>query len=196
MKYICATLLCAGAAGCGPSLSYQSIRPVPELPPAAATAARGTADEAARLPDEDQVLIVSEVIRRFYLPLRGQARWIDPRPLAHRRSAAADSASPPEENRALEIVLATGMANVCPLTEANLRCRGLPGGVLRFSEPYALGNAARPDSARVFARYTPIQRGAAPGPGPGEEMEFTLARRDAGWTLLSRRGVAGSGPTP
>lgn len=167
-------------------INRQSVRPIPELPPAPSGAMRGTAESAARIADEDQVMIIRAVIRRFFRPLRGQARWIDPQPLAHARSAAADSAMPLEENWVLDIVTATGLSNVCPLSEGNLRCQGMPGGVLRFSEPYAVG----PDSALVYATYTPVQRGAAPRPARGAtEIEFHLARRDGAWTIVNRRSL-------
>lgn len=89
-----------------------------------------------------------------------------------------------EENWVLDIVTATGLSNVCPLTEGNLRCQGLPGGVLRFSEPYAAGA----DSAFVFATYTTVQRGEPPKAGEsGVEMEFHLVRRGGTWAILSKR---------
>jgi hypothetical protein len=128
-------------------------------------------------------MIIREVIRRFFRPLRGQARWLDPQPLAHRRTTAADSAMPREENWVLDIAMATGLSNVCPLTESNVRCRGLPGGVLRFSEPYLAGA----DSAIVYATYHPVQRGETPRPGTGSEIEFHLARRDSLWVIVNRR---------
>jgi hypothetical protein len=180
-------------AACGAgAISRSSVRPIPELPAMAAPPLRGTAESAARLGDEDQVMIIREVIRRFFRPLRGQARWLDPQPLAHQRAAAADSAVAPEENWVLDIATATGLNNVCPLTEANLRCRGLPGGVLRFSEPYSVGA----DSAVVYARYTPVQRGETPRAGHGSEMEFHLVRRDQVWTIATRRTILGATTPP
>ena len=185
-----ATTLSACVAG---GINRQSVRPVPELPPAPSSATRGTADAASRIADEDQVMIIREVIRRFFRPLRGQARWLDPQPLAHQRSVAADSAMPLEENWVLDIVTATGLSNVCPLSEGNLRCQGMPGGVLRFSEPYSVG----PDSALVYAGYTPVQRGAAPRASRGStEIEFHLARRDGAWTIVNRRSLHGSPGAP
>jgi hypothetical protein len=183
-------LVCAVLAACvAGTINRQSMRPIPEMPSAPAPETRGTAEAASRIADEDQVMIIREVIRRFFRPLRGQARWLDPQPLAHRRSAAADSAMAREENWVLDIVMATGLSNVCPLTEANRRCQGLPGGVLRFSEPYSLSA----DSAIVFATYSPVQRGTAPKPGSGSEIEFHLVRRDTTWGIVNRRTLIAGG---
>ena len=177
-------LALATLAACGAGvINRQSMRPVPELPNAVASETRGTAEAASRIGDEDQVMILREVIRRFFRPLRGQARWVDPQPLAHRRSPAADSAMPREENWVQDIVMAVGLSNVCPLTESNLRCRGLPGGVLRFSEPYSAGA----DSAIVYATYNAVQRGETPRGGTGSELEFHMVRRDTMWALVNRR---------
>jgi hypothetical protein len=185
-------LLCAIAACGAGTISRQSTRPIPELPTAAASDVRGTPAAAALIADEDQVMIIREVIRRFFRPLRGQARWIDPQPFAHRRSAAADSAMPLEENWVLDIVTATGLSNVCPLSEGNLRCQGMPGGVLRFSEPYAAGT----DSAVVYAVYTPVQGGAAPRSRAGMELEFHLARREGAWAIVNRRSLQSVATSP
>jgi hypothetical protein len=177
-------------AGCGAGMiTRQSMRPIPEMPPAPAPEARGSAEAASRIGDENQVMIIREVVRRFFRPLRGQARWIDPQPLAHRRSRGADSAMALEENWVLDIVTAVGLTNVCPLTEGNLRCRGMPGTVLRFSEPYSAG----PDSAVVYALPTAVQRGETPRSAPGSEIEFHLARRDGAWTIVNRRTLYGAG---
>jgi hypothetical protein len=180
-----ASCVALGACGAG-TISRQSTRPIPDLPPSAASDIRGTPEAASRIGDEDQVMIIREVIRRFFRPLRGQVRWIDPQPLAHRRSRSADSAMALEETWVLDIVTATGLSNVCPLTEGNLRCQGMPGGVIRFSEPYA----AATDSAFVFATYTPVERGEAPkAGGSGVELEFHLARRNGAWTIASKRTI-------
>jgi hypothetical protein len=180
-------LLAATVTACGTGMfSRQSMRPIPEMPPAAASETRGTTEAASRISDEDQVMIIREVIRRFFRPLRGQARWVDPQPLSHRRSRSADSAMALEENWVLDIVTAVGLSNVCPLTEGNLRCRGMPGAVLRFSEPYSAG----PDSAVVYAVPTPVQRGEAPRSAPGPEIEFHLVRRDAVWMIVNRRTLS------
>jgi hypothetical protein len=177
-----ATALAACGAG---TINRQSMRPIPEMPSTIASETRGTAEAASRIADEDQVMIIREVVRRFFRPLRGQARWLDPQPLAHARTRSADSVVALEQNWVLDIVTAVGLPNVCPLTEANLRCQGMPGGVLRFSEPYASGA----DSAIVFATYTPVRRGEAPKAGRGSELEFHLARRDGAWMIVNRRSI-------
>ena len=180
-------LAAVALAGCGAGMiTRQSMRPIPEMPPAAAPETRGTAEAASRIGDENQVMIIREVVRRFFRPLRGQARWIDPQPLSHRRSQGSDSAMALEENWVLDIVTAIGLSNVCPLTEGNLRCRGMPGTVLRFSEPYSAGG----DSAIVYALPTAVQRGAAPTSAPGSEIEFHLARRDGAWVIVNRRTLS------
>jgi hypothetical protein len=176
-------------AGCAGMITRQSMRPIPEMPPVAASETRGTAEAASRIGDEHQAMIIREVVRRFFRPLRGQARWIDPQPLSHRRSGSADSAMALEENWVLDIVLAIGLTNVCPLTEGNLRCRGMPGAVLRFSEPYWAG----PDSAVVYALPTAVQRGETPTSSPGSEIEFHLARRAGAWVIVNRRTLSVAG---
>lgn len=131
---------------------------------------------------DDQAAIVGEVVNRFYRPLMAQARWIDPQLLAHERTPAADSNARVDHERAFAIVEAIGLRRVCHLTDANERCRGLSGGVLRFSPAYAVGSSGL-DSALVYARYTPIGYGAA------GEIEFFVARTEGRWRLISRRDV-------
>lgn len=179
---------CAGTA-----VTRDVLRPIPEhAPRAVATDVRGTAREAARVPLDQQYAILAEVVRRFYRPMMQQARWIDPRPLAHQRTSEADSLVKENPDWALAIVEATNVRRVCPLNEANSQCRGMNGGVLRFSAPYALG--ASGDSALVFVRYAPVRFGV------DSEMEFLMARYNGTWQIASRRTmptiVATSGPKP
>jgi hypothetical protein len=112
-----------------------------------------------------------------------QARWIDPRPLAHERTILADSGVAPDHDRAIAIVEATGLRRVCPLTEANAQCQGRDGGILRVSPAYAVG-AHGTDSALVYVRYTPRSYGAA------SEMEFFMTRQDSVWEITSRRALS------
>jgi hypothetical protein len=168
----------------GTAITRESLRPIPEHPasPSASPLVRGTEQAAARAPGDQQVAIIREVVRRFYRPLMSHARWIDPKPLAHQRTRAADSLAAVDESWALAIVQAVGLSRVCPLTEANAQCRGRQGGVLRFSKPYVVG-AGGTDSALVYARYTPVSFGVQ------SEIEFFVVRRDGAWQVVSRRGM-------
>ena len=166
------------------ALSRETLRPIPEHPARADKPAhlRGTAQAASLLSDEAQVAIASGVIRVFYRPLMAQARWIDPRPLAHERTILADSTVQPDLDRAIAIAQATGLRRVCPLTEANAQCQGRDGGILRISPAYGVG-ARGTDSALVYVRYTPRSYGAA------SEIEFFMTRRDSAWAITSRRSL-------
>jgi hypothetical protein len=187
---ICLSLL----AGCaGTALTREVLVPIPEhAPRAVATDVRGTAREAARIAPDQQYAILAEVVRRFYRPMMQQARWIDPRPLGHQRARDADSLVKENPDWALAIVEAANVRRVCPLNEANAQCRGMNGGVLRFSTPYGVG--ATGDSALVFVRYTPVRFGVE------SEMEFLMARYNGVWSIASKRTlpaiVATSGPKP
>ena len=181
-------LSCALLAGCmGTAVSRESIRPVPDHAIRSGVPAyvRGTPHDASRVPADEEVEVVAMVIRRFYRPLMQQARWIDPRPLADERSVAADTAVRPDHDWAVGIVEAANVRRVCPLTEGNESCRGLAGGVLRFSRPYGIGGraSAGADSAIVFAKYSPVPAGAS------SEMEFYLVRRGGGWDVVSKRSL-------
>ena len=176
------TVACAGTA-----VTRESFIPIPDHPPAARMAAdvRGTPRAAARIAPDQQFQILGEVVRRFYRPMMQQARWIDPKPLAHQRSHRADSLMQPNEDWALAIVDAARVPRVCPLNEGHVQCQGLVGGILRFSPPYAVGASGQDaDSAIVFVRYTPVRN-----TGGASEMEFFLVRRQAMWRLVSKRTV-------
>jgi hypothetical protein len=166
-------LVAASCAG-GPRGSLQSI---PEHA-AQVSAVRGTDAAARAIPEQQEIEIISEVVRSFYRPSMGQARWIDARPLAHQRTAVADSSVKPEEDWADAIVAAAGLRRVCT-QDTDAACRGRSGGTLRFSKPYATGA----DSAVVFAQYSPV------GGGPGGEMEFRMVRRERAWAIDSKQTV-------
>lgn len=184
-------LLCVTMFGCAGYGAREAIRPIPEQPPLRGVPdVRGSESAASRIPGEQRLAIVSEIVRRFFRPTRGQARWIDPQPLAHRRGWSADSAAHTDEEWAAGIAEAVGLRRVCALDENDVRCRGRPGGVLRFSVPYASGA----DSAVVFARYTPVEKGTAASPGSGFggfELEFNMVRRDGRWHIAGKRTIAG-----
>lgn len=167
------------------AVTRETLRPVPEHVPRTDKPAnlRGTAQGAGVLSGREQVAIISQIVRVFYRPLMAQARWIDPRPLAHERTILADSATVPDEDRAIAIAEATGLRRVCPLIEGYRQCEGRDGGVLRFSPAYAVGARGR-DSALVYVRYTPKSYGVP------SEMEFFMTRRDSLWEVTSRRSLS------
>jgi ketosteroid isomerase-like protein len=112
-----------------------------------------------------------------------QARWIDPRPLAHERTRLADSAEKTSFVWSQAIVDAAGVDRVCPLTDANERCRGLAGGILRLSRPDAAGSltARGADSVLVYVRWEPLNQTG------DNEIEFFLVREAARWRIISKR---------
>lgn len=185
MRPLLPFILLVSAVSCiQTALTRDTLRPIPEHPPRLDKPAnlRGTAQAASLLSDETQVTIATEVIRVFYRPLMAQARWIDPRPLAHERTVLADSAVEPDYDRAIAIAQGAGLRRVCPLTEANAQCEGRDGGILRISPAYGVG-ARGMDSALVYVRYTPRSYGAA------SEIEFFMTRRDSAWEITSRRSL-------
>lgn len=192
-RFLSLTVLLLATGCAGTAVTREVLMPIPEhAPRAVAPDVRGTAREAARVPVDQQYTILAEVVRRFYRPMMQQARWIDPRPLAHQRTSEADSLVRENPDWALAIIEAANVRRVCPLHEANAQCQGMNGGVLRFSVPYAVG--ASGDSALVFVRYTPVRYGVE------SEMEFLMARRDGTWTIASKRSMptilATTGPPP
>lgn len=176
-------LLGAISLGCA-ARPKDALRPIPDLRASGADGVRGTASAAAAVSDGEQVAIIREIVRAFYRPTGGQARWIDPQPLAHRRSLEADSSSVPDDDWALAIVQAVGLGRVCVLDESDHECRGRPGGVLRFSRVYSAGS----DTGRVFARYEPVRRDSRMG--PAHEMEFHIVPDRGGWRIATKRSVA------
>ena len=181
---LCALLLASVSACAG--YSRASLRPIPDLAAdSVASDIRGSADAARAIPEPEQIEIAREVVRSFFRPTRGQARWIDSRILSHRRSAAGDSAASPDDERADAIVQAVGLRRVCTL-DADAECRDRPGAALTFSSAYLM----RPDTAIIFARITTIAAGAPAIPAKGFEMEFHLARTDGGWRIVAKRTIA------
>lgn len=176
------------ATGCASTaVTRDSFRPVPDhpAPTRARGDVRGTPREAGRIAPADEFEILGEVVRRFYRPMMQQARWVDPRPLANDRTRQADTLQQGNFAWAQSIVDAAAVARVCPLTDANARCHGLAGGVLRFSRPYAVGSLISrrygADSALVYVRWSPLTEGIE------NEIEFFLARDADRWRLLSKR---------
>lgn len=171
------------------AVTRETLRPIPEHAARADKSPdlRGTAQAARRLAESQQIEVIAHVVRVFYRPLMAQARWIDPRPLAHDRTRLADSAVAPDPDWAIAIAQTTGLRRVCPLEEANAQCQGREGGILRFSAPYIVGGPGA-DSALLYVEYTPRSFGI-----PGE-MEFFLARQDSAWLIVSRRAMPASKP--
>jgi hypothetical protein len=153
---------------------------------------RGDAVARAALSRDDELSIDAVILRRFFRPSGGQARWIDPRPLADTRGAAADSAVDADDAWADAVRDAAGLARVCvadPDAEQGA-CRGRRGGVLRFSRAYRDADYG----ARVFVRYTPAaDEGAGPVPnGAVFELAFAMARDGRAWRIVEQHAVQAS----
>lgn len=152
--------------------------PVPELPTGIVWQ-RGTDAQAERLGNADEQEIIANVVRGFFRPIRNQVRIIHDRPLSNFQDVVADSAMPPDRNRAEALTRTIGLQRVC--TQAsNTECSGMPGGTLRFSRAYGVAK----DTALIYAQY-----GNAPG-----GLEFRMVRRPDGWHMAARRSVSGLGP--
>ena len=160
-----------------------ALNPIPDQPTAVADTLRGTAALADMRDDGEPMAVMREVMRSFFRPTRGQARWIDPQPLAHRRTPEADSLAPVDEDWAIAIVQSSAVGRVCVLDETDHECRGRSGGVLRFSRVYF----PRPDSAVVFARYDPWPRPTDRASRSRLELELWLRRASDGWHLDGKR---------
>jgi hypothetical protein len=185
--------LAAGAA-CASACAAKTSQAVLVPPVEPASSVRG--DSAHRtLGSDDELAIDAVILTRFFHPWHGQARWIDPRPLADVRDVRADSTADADVTWAEAIRDAAGIARVCvldPDADADdpdaAACRGRDGGVLRFSRPYATS----PDAARVFVRYDPA-RDAGTGPvhtgTPAAELRFEMARDGRAWRIASHHTV-------
>jgi hypothetical protein len=167
---------CMGIANRG------AVGPIPDviLP---AEPLRGSLAAQGEVRSSDNVVIAATIVRDFFRPFGGQARWIDPRPLSHVRSDSADVAEDEDPDWSEAVVAAAGLERVCIAERTNDRCASRPGGVIRFSNAFAAGR----DSARIFARYT--TRGDLTA---GAEMGFLVARRDGRWTIASKSTLPGS----
>ncbi len=168
------------------------VQPIPDEPqPIEAPQRRGSERDALMIAPAERVEIYRELVRSFFRPTRGQARWIDPQPLSHRRERVADSLALEDDEWVDTIVRTIGLRRVCALDASDADCRGRPGGVLKFSTPYSA--SAGSDSAIVFARYSNVTAGQPAVPGAGFEIEFHLARRDGEWRIVSKRTISGPG---
>ena len=155
-------------------------RPIGERPTDVVTV-RGSEAMTRGLSGQDEAAMIGDIMRRFYPPLNNQARWIDPRPLAHQRNDAADSAMKADEDWSDMIVEATNLRRVCPLGGPDDNCKGKPGGVMRFSNAYAVRGSK--DTALVFATYRPLQAGVE------SEIEFFMIRGSDGWRIDTKRSL-------
>lgn len=169
------------AALTGTLLACAGGRPRPIMDNASApVTTRGSEALTRGISGEDETEMIAFILRAFYSPVgTGQARWIDPRPLAHDRNATADSAMEADEDRAEAIATAVNRRRVCPLGGDDASCHGRTGGVLRFSRAYRIGE--HKDSALVYATYRPLDIGFI------TELEFRMARVPAGWYIASKR---------
>src|SRR6187431_73987 len=86
MRRTLALLLLAACRGASPPAA--APLPEPADPPV-----RGDDAAAAAIAPEDRDAIYAVLLGRFFRPSGGQARWVDPRPLAPVRGAATDSAA-------------------------------------------------------------------------------------------------------
>lgn len=143
----------------------------------------------------DRAAVYRTLLRTFYRPTSGQARWIDTRPLGEKRGAAdttlramADDEMPPDAAWAESVAEAGGLNRICVLGGAEDDCKGRPGGIVRFSPPYADG----PGRVHVYASYTP-HGGAV---GPSTELRFTLRRHSDGWRIVDKTSVSHHGDDP
>jgi hypothetical protein len=168
----------------------RAVQPIPDKPrPAETPRQRGSERDAAMISSAQRLEIYRELVRTFFRPTRGQARWIDPQPLSHRREQASDSLALEDDDWADAIVRTIGLRRVCALDGPDDDCRGRPGGILRLSAPYT--TSAGTDAVIVFVRYSIVSAGEPAAPGEGFEMEFRLARRDDAWRIVSKRTIAG-----
>jgi hypothetical protein len=172
------------ATACGSS--KPETRPAPA---ATASPVRGTEEAADSVPEQARTEVYRTLLRDFFRPTSGQARWIDPRPLGEKRGATdstihavSDDEMPPDAGWAAGVAEASGLERVCVLGGAEDSCRGRKGGVLRLSPVYAAG----PGRVHVYARYTPYG-GAV---GPVTEQRFTLSRRGDSWRITEHTDVS------
>jgi hypothetical protein len=177
-----ACLAATGACSRATSRATAAPAPAPDSP------TRGSEETAAAVEAADQVAIYHVLLTRFYRPAGGQARWIDPHPLAETRDPAADSVVATDPDWADQIRESTSGLRLCILALEEDECRNRPGGILRFSHVYANG----PDSATVFARYTPARdtgTGVERAPGVVMELVFAMRRRGDSWHIAHQRPV-------
>ena len=173
-------LLAAGCRGARP--------PGPAVPEDLDPPTRGDEVAARAVSPDDRAAIHALLVGRFFRPYGGQARWIDPRPLAPVRGAEADSLAEPDPVWAEEVREGAGTARVCVLDAEDDACRGRQGGVLRLSRVYASGDG----EARVFVRYAPARHrndAVERAPGPVIESVFFLVRDGGRWRIVLQRPV-------
>jgi hypothetical protein len=179
----CILLLAALSVACGSKKSETRA-----VPAAVASPVRGTEEAADSVPEQVRTAVYRSLVRTFFRPVSGQARWIDPHPLGEKRGSAdsaihavSDDELPPDAGWAAGIAEAAALERVCVLGGAEDGCRGRKGGVLRFPPVYAAG----PGRVHVYVRYTP--HGGAEG--PVTEQRFTLAQRTDYWRIVEHVDV-------
>jgi hypothetical protein len=158
-----------------------SVIVVPGVPPESALLVRGTADAAGSLTDDDQTSIVDRILTNYYFPPDNQARWLDPRPLAHVRLQAADDTVGADPDFADEVIKMNPNSRTCVLGGRDFNCRGRKGGIVRLSWPYKVGK----DSAVVFGIYTPRDSAGVAGK-PEPERQFRLRFNPDGYWEMRR----------
>ena len=181
----------AGVAGASAVVTAcGSSKPETRAAPATASSpVRGTEEAADSVAEQVRTAVYRALLRTFFRPTSGQARWIDPQPLGEKRGSAdstihavSDDELPPDAGWAAGVAEASGLERVCVLGGAEDSCRGRQGGVLRLSPVYAAG----PGRVQVYVRYTP-HGGAV---GPVTEQRFTLTQRSDEWRITEHTAVS------
>jgi imidazolonepropionase-like amidohydrolase len=177
---------------CAGTNRVEDWSPIPdEASPVPVAGERGTRTAAAAVPNDQDTDVIRQVLVSYFYPMRNQARWVDPRPLAHVRGAEDDTVGA-DFDWADEIIALVHRPNVCTLDgylEPRGLCKGKPGGVLRFSTPYMVGR----DSAVLFVRYSPVKDSTGVVSPPESEVRFRLTRwRDGGWEIKGKSNVDSS----
>lgn len=174
-------LALAGVLACHHARAVSAPDATPIDPPQ-----RGTVDAARAVPADDRLAIYTVIVRTFFRPSGGQARWVDPRPLGDVRDARADSLAAANVQWAHALREAIGHDRVCVLDEdaGDDGCKGRRGSLLRFSAPYAEADG----TVRVFTAVVPVFTPGDPIDTPFE-MAFTMERRGRGWHIAESRTV-------
>ncbi|HEX7937642.1 MAG TPA: hypothetical protein VF483_01550 [Gemmatimonadaceae bacterium] len=190
LSLVVAAAATATVASCATArVQAREWHPVPDVSPESVSIIRGTAAAAGALSNEDQADIVTAVLRSFYFPTENQARWLDPRPLAHLRVPAADDTVGADVDFADEVMANFHSHRICIFGGLDRDCKGKPGGVVRFSWPYRIGK----DSAIVFATYSPRDSSGKVNPVQSE-MQFRMKRNnDEDWEMDGKGAVSVNG---
>src|SRR3954471_13014788 len=92
MRFHRALLTLVAIAACHHAPPASVASPLPAESPV-----RGDVAARRALGADAEQAIQAVIVQRFFRPSRGQARWIDPRPLGDARDARADSLAEPDD---------------------------------------------------------------------------------------------------